>query len=221
MFADDTVICVAGNNFGEVTHIMNEELDILYDWLCKNKLKLNTSKTKSMVMGTKSNCKKYAGLNLTLYIDGSKIDFVSEIKYLGVILDPQLNFSLHINYICKKLGKKIGFFARISKWLSLWTKKLVFNTIILPHFNYCSALLISCTQEDIYRLQLQQNKAMRIILSCNRYTPIEYMLKSLNWLSVEKNIKKANVVLIYKIENGLVPKYLECFFREKRKFAWI
>lgn len=34
------------------------------------------------------------------------------------------------------------------------------------------------------------------------------MLQTLNWLSVEQSITKANVILIYKIKNKIVPQYL-------------
>lgn len=28
------------------------------------------------------------------------------IKYLGVVLDPKLSYGPHVNYLCKKIGKK-------------------------------------------------------------------------------------------------------------------
>lgn len=104
LFADDTLICVAGKDFRVIVDILNDELRILYDWLCQNKLKLNTSKTKCMVIGSKANCRKFEQLDLGININGRAISYVSEIKYLGVSLDPQLSFSYHIDYLCKKLG---------------------------------------------------------------------------------------------------------------------
>lgn len=67
-----------------------------------------------MVLGSKANCRKYAELCLNVKICETVVVFVSEIKYLGILLDPQLSFSNQIDYLCKKLGKKIGFFSRIS-----------------------------------------------------------------------------------------------------------
>lgn len=218
LFADDTLICVAGKDFREIVDTLNDELRTLYDWLCQNKLKLNTSKTKCMVIGSKANCRKFVELDLGININGDVIDYVSEIKYLGVYLDPQLSFSSHIDYLCKKLGKKIGFFNRIASCLSQWSKMLIYNTIILPHFNYCSSLLISCTKNDIDRLQIQQNKAMRIILNCNKYTPIGDMLQTLGWLTIWESIKRANLILIYKIEHRQLPEYMNKFLVKRLNF---
>lgn len=215
LFADDTLISVSGKDFEQVTMSMNNELKMLYDWLCQNKLKLNNSKTKCMVIGSKANCRKFNNSGFSLNINGEIIDYVSEIKYLGIILDQQLNFSNHVSYMCKKIAKKIGFFSRISVGLSHWTRMLVYNTIILPHFSYGCSLLISCTKEEVQRLQIQQNKAMRILLSCDIYTPITVMLQSLGWLNIEQCIRRANLVLIYKIEHNLQPSYLK-FYIEKR-----
>lgn len=64
LFADDTLLCMAGKQVQEMVSDLNGELDIMYDWLCKNKLKLNTEKTKCMILGSKSNCKKYDSLGL-------------------------------------------------------------------------------------------------------------------------------------------------------------
>lgn len=218
LFADDTLISVSGKNIKEIIEILNNELIALYDWLCKNRLKLNTEKTKCMIVGSKANCKKCIELGLEIKICDSVITLVSEIKYLGVYLDPQLSFSNQIDYVCKKIGKKIGFFYRISKYLSQWSKMLIFNTIILPHFNYCCSLLISCNQEDIQRLQIQQNKAMRIILNCDKYTPIKNMLQTLNWLPIVQSIKRANLTLIYKIEHNKMPTYLKNFLDKRSNF---
>lgn len=88
---------------------------------------------------------------------------------------------------------------------------LVYNTIIYPHFSYCISLLISCNKTDISRLQVLQNKCMRTILSCSRYTPISSMLRGLGWITVDQIIARANVTLIYKIENNLMPLYLNEF----------
>lgn len=37
---------------------------------------------------------------------------VSEIKYLGVIIEKNLNFSAHVNYLGSKIGSKLGILRR-------------------------------------------------------------------------------------------------------------
>jgi inorganic pyrophosphatase len=54
LFADDTLLYVAMRDVKEAENIMNEELGHIFEWLCKLKLKLNTGKTKMMVLTNKT-----------------------------------------------------------------------------------------------------------------------------------------------------------------------
>ena len=140
---------------------------------------------------------------------------MDEIKYLGIILNPQLCFTKHVEYLCKNyLGKQVGYFRRVSDNLSDWCKLAFYNTIIFPHFNYCVSL-ISCKKGDMYRLQLLQNKITRIILNCNLHVPVKDMLNSLKWLNVNQIIEQSTAILVYKIVNNLAALYLKNFLIKK------
>ena len=62
--------------------------------------------------------------------------------------------------------------------------------MIKSHYEFGSTIMYSCfTNQQIEILQRLQNKAMRVILRCNRYISIEYMLKSVKWLNVKQRLK--------------------------------
>ena len=69
-----------------------------------------------------------------------------------------------------KLAKKIDFLKRISKSMT------IYDTIIKPHFEYVSTILYSSTAIQLIRMQKLQNKTMRVIFKCDRYTHINTML---------------------------------------------
>ena len=71
-------------------------------WLEMNKLKLNESKTKIVEVNS--------GSNITFKINNQKIEKVNQIKHLDFIVDKNLKFRKHIDYICKKIGKNIRSF---------------------------------------------------------------------------------------------------------------
>lgn len=101
-------------------------------------------------------------------VGSAVIDRVSEIKYLGCIIDEKLNFNSNCDLMCKKMAKKTNFFGRISNKLNKSTRLLVYNTIIAPHINYCSTILFLSDKSHIHRIQKLQNKCMRIILRKKR-----------------------------------------------------
>ena len=59
---------------------------------------------------------------------------------------------------------------------------------------------------------------MRIILNCNKYTPVVDMLQTLGWLPIRESIEKANLIQIYKIEHRQLPEYLNEFLIKKLSF---
>jgi len=202
LFADDTLIYIIGDNLEELINILNEELENVSKWLQINKLKLNTKKTKYMMIGHK---KTYSDSKIK--IDGEIIEIVKEMKYLGVILDAKLTFNKHAEYIQKKLGKKISFFGRIRQKISRKTALSIYNSIIAPHFNYCATILFLCNDREQNKLQILQNRAMRIILRRNRYSKISKMLEELNWLTVKQMLTLNTLIFVHKIRNNLLQKY--------------
>ena len=106
----------------------------------------------------------------------SIVEQVKKIKYLGNMIDDKLTFREHANFIINKVAKIIGVLNRIRKYISAYTASLVYKSIILPHFMYCPTVLYMFCKADIESMQKLQNKAMRIILKCNRYTRIKEML---------------------------------------------
>lgn len=48
--------------------------------------------------------------NISVCVNNEKLEFLKNFKYLGVVLDDKLNFKTHVDYINKKIAKKINFF---------------------------------------------------------------------------------------------------------------
>lgn len=141
-------------------------------------------------------------------LENKEIKLSHSVKYLGVIIDKNLNFKDNINYVCKKVSKKLGVLNRCSNYLSSSTKCKIYNAIVLPHFIYANTILYMANKNEMQRLQKLQNRGMRTILKCNKYTRIDDMLNTLNWLDVRNLIKYFSMVFIHKINLKLLPDYL-------------
>jgi hypothetical protein len=69
---------------------------------------------------------------------------------------------------------------KVQQWNCLiyaheW-RKMLYNTLVLPHFDYVSTILWWNDRKQLDRLHRIQNRAMRLILRCNR---VSDMLASL------------------------------------------
>lgn len=211
LFADDTLLSVSNNSLDVAINKMNTSLRRIMVYLNKNKLKINIQKTKSMVITTRYKYNSIDFNTVKLYMNNIEIEVVTEFKYLGCYLDNNLVFTTHFDYIYKKISKKLYFFSRVASTLSVETNITVYNTIIQPHFDYCASLLYSLGSNKLSVLQKLQNRGMRIILKCNRYVPIGFMLASLQWLSVTDRLYYFSMIFIFKIKNKLLPPYFDQF----------
>ena len=70
-------------------------------------------------------------------IKNEVIEAVNEVKYLGIILDKNLNFDNHVKHICKKVKPTINCFRFIRRDLSCHTGKLYMHSMIFSHLSYC------------------------------------------------------------------------------------
>ena len=103
MYADDTTIyCNIDQNVSD--EVLNMELLKVSQWFAANKLSLNVAKTKFMV----SHIHKKTVIYPDLYLNGNKIERVTQFNYLGLILQANLSWNKHISHISLKMSKTIG-----------------------------------------------------------------------------------------------------------------
>ena len=78
-FADDTNLLYSCKSAKVIRKRLNKDLNLLYDWLCANRLSLNADKTEFIVFRPPSH---KASERITLNLHHSKLFEYSKIKYL-------------------------------------------------------------------------------------------------------------------------------------------
>ena len=77
---------------------------------------------------------------IDIEIDEKSIKKVKEAKSLGLFIDKHLLRAKHIEEISKKISSAIGALKRIRPFISESTALQIYQALILPHFDYCSAV---------------------------------------------------------------------------------
>ena len=87
---------------------MKLESDLVHlgEWFNNNRLSLNVTKTKSMLLCGNTSKLRHDSLNVTM--NDVDIECVQDIKYIGVIIDRRLSFTNHVNKLCGKILSKTG-----------------------------------------------------------------------------------------------------------------
>ena len=105
LYADDTVLFTANNSFEKSISNMQKYLDALSTWCDENGIRANTDKSKVMVFGSTTGLSKLPRFELTL--DLVPLQVVNSYKYLGVTLDQQLNYNVHVSRIISLVSGKL------------------------------------------------------------------------------------------------------------------
>lgn len=113
------------------------ELFNVHKWLIANKLTLNKEKTEHMLIGSRQRLNQCTG-NPHIVIGNHTIQQVPDKKISGVIIDEQLRWTEHNDAQCKKISKSIALLRRAKQFVTQDAFLNMFNSLILPHFTYCS-----------------------------------------------------------------------------------
>ena len=106
LFADDTALYCSSQSARDLQTMLNQDLDRLAQWLYEHKLTLNVSKSKFMLIGGPRKLNTLEEFTLT--IKEKELDRVNSYKYLGVIINENLSWTDHVDYIKNKVSQRLG-----------------------------------------------------------------------------------------------------------------
>ena len=91
-FADDLLIATKGDSVRAVENYANVELSKIDGWSRKNKIKFNDKKCKVMLVTRR---KRREDKDITVYLNFTPLEQVTQMKYLGIIPDQKFRFQEH------------------------------------------------------------------------------------------------------------------------------
>jgi hypothetical protein len=206
-YADDNTICCFGNSKEEVKNKLQREISNMNIWFTNNGMSVNANKFQ-MILFDKSNCDD----NDFITVDSVTIRHQPVVKLLGVYFDTKLNFSYHINEICRKAGKKLCVLARLSKSLDTKSKLTLFHAFILTHFEYCAVVWHFCSMNDMKRIEKIQKQALRYVYSDFKSSYTDLRIKSDRPLMYTERLRSI-LKQVYRCINDLGPKYMTSIFK--------
>ena len=165
LFADDTTLIFSNTSILELKNNIQFNINKLYDWLNVNKLSLNISKTNVLLFNIRN---KNININMDLNINNIKVKQVSEIKFLGVIIDCKLNWKLQLNYVSSKLSRTIAILHKVKNKLNMKSLILLYNALFLSHLNYCSNIWGNTFKSSLKNIFILQKRAIKCI--CNTHS---------------------------------------------------
>lgn len=199
LFADDTAILLKAANVLELQTKLNRLLPLVTRWFLANRLTLNTTKTNYQI---------YARLpveDLEIELNQAKIERKKAIKYLGVTVDEDLKWTNHVNNVSKVISRNIGIMARARFYLTASQLKLLYNTLVLPHLNYCAAVWGNNYMTRINKLIKLQKRALRIIDGKHYVYPSRELFIKYRMLKFPDIVNEQQIVILLGFLNQTLP----------------
>ena len=214
MFADDTTltspICTFSSISIDTEVNINSELNKVCHWLKINGLLLNITKSKYIVFHYPQ--RKLNSTDIPrLKIDGNDIERVEEFNFLGLTLHETLSWKNHINKISNKISRINGIMNRLRNTVCSRVLKLIYDSFILPHLNYC----IAAWGFDLNRVTKLQKKSVRIICKSKYNAHTDPLFKKMNILKVTNLFDLNCLKLFHNYVNQKVPQYISKCFQDQ------
>ena len=139
---------------------------------------------------------------------GQLLTPVPACKDLSLTFDSHLSFNNHISTLTSSLLSSLCQINRVKHLFSADTLLLIINSLVCSKLFYCATVWSGTTNYNIKKLHLIRNFAAGIVKDLRKYDHVTPALSSLNWLSVEKQLRLRDATIIFKCLNHLVPSYL-------------
>ena len=126
----------------------------------ENKMIVNPGKFESFVIPKSSQTSKPK----QFLIGNDIVEVTPSVKLLGIQIDNQLSFNLHMSNICKST-KQLNALVRFKCFLGFEEIKVLMNSFILSNFNYCPLVWSISSAKSLNKGEHLQKRALRFLHS--------------------------------------------------------
>lgn len=161
LFADDTSLMISACNREELEMKSYIEASSLHQWLSENNLILNTAKSHAVEFYINN---RFIHDSLSIFVDDSELESCSSVKFLGLVVDSNLNYYQHVDAVCKRLSSGIYMLKKLSTFANTDVLLTAYYGLIYPFLSYGVAVWghENYRTKHIFRLQ---KKVIRIIFN--------------------------------------------------------
>lgn len=209
LFADDTNVIASHTNINELILLINDELVKITEWFQSNNLFLNVDKTNFIIFHPK---RKLLPNNIPkIKINGIEIIQKNSTKFLGVIIDEYLSWKEHTELIARKVAKNLNIIKHVMKFINKKALIQLYFTLIHPYLTYCNIVWSYNYKYIIGKIQILQNKVIRLTTNFYQYNNTATLFKNLNILNLSDIHKYQTAILMFKYSNNLLPQSFYVF----------
>lgn len=193
MFADDTAIISQHRELPIAITQLQQSLDTVCAWFNKWRITINPTKSEAKIFTLKR-----IDNPVNIVINQTTVAWNtrdSAVKYLGIYFDTKLSWGYHINKKLNQFHTRLALlYPLINKKSSLQIDctKLIYLAILRPILMYACQIWSNTSKTNIKKLQVQQNKVLRIATKAPWFVRNHQIHTELGIPTIEKYIQHTN-----------------------------
>ena len=204
MFADDTNIFVTGHSENDAYSKANKLLKEINLFMLSNQLHINTEKCIYMHFRPKLNHKerktcaraRIVGSEKQLFIHENKIKKTNKARFLGIIIDEDLNWDMHLEHLEQKLNSAIITIKRIKKFIPKEHYSKLYHTLFVSHLTYGISAWGSLSCYKLKKIFSIQKRCIRLLFGKNfTFDHVEFYKTCARARSIDEHMAPKNYVL--------------------------
>lgn len=196
LFADDTAIFCSESTYTNLIKKSNETLKTLDGWLRANKLTLNTQKTHFVDF---SKDKNKSHIPKILKYDSRQLEEKEYTKYLGMIIQNNLEWNIHIKNLINRLNRFIPLYYQLKSMMSMKRKLIIFNALTSSLIRYGIELYAQRDSKWIKQLQKTQNRLLKVLFNLPHLTRTNTLHKEKGILKITDHMRLRTLLISQKV----------------------
>ncbi|KAK9876112.1 hypothetical protein WA026_011229 [Henosepilachna vigintioctopunctata] len=212
-YADDTAIFCESDNWRDLRIKAENTLREVKLWFDFNLLTMNIEKTKFIIFSCYNVGRPtYTTLNIDRDLH---ITTTESIKYLGVIIDKNLKWDIHIQSVVEKVRRHLCRFRYLTEFLDLPRLRTLYIALVQSLLSYGMLIWGGALNVHLKSLEIIQKWVLKIILKRNReYSTIEVFRES-GVLDIRRLFFQS--LLCYNHKNEVEVNYLKHCYNTRNK----
>ena len=202
-FADDTTLNACDLELPSILKELEDNALTAILWFDNNYMKLNQSKCHFLTSGSTE--------HLWVRV-GNEVIWESQYeKLLGMTVDKNLNFNMHLKTLCKKVNQKVSALARIVRILPFQKRRLILKTFIESQFSYCPLVWMFCSRKMNDKINHIHERALRLVYQDYTSSFDELLNKDGSLTFHHRNIHQVAIEM-FKVKHDLCPPFMKELF---------
>jgi hypothetical protein len=202
LYADDCALVYGACSYEELSQRMSQDISILITFFSSLNLQINLKKSKYIIFKPSSD-----PIFDSIIVNHQIIERVDSYRYLGLIIDYQLKWTDHANYVSKILAKYCALFFRIRNYLKIKTLITIYFALVHSHLTYMLPVWGGAAKFIKNDLEKLQTKILKLIYRKPRLANVDNFYK----FTVNDSILRFSLLVdyeaayfVYKVRNGLI-----------------